>query len=48
MIGRDRVLERILLLIVKIQYDKKEAKASEVGTTENELRYSIPGISNKN
>jgi len=36
--------ERILLPIVKKTSDNKEAKPTEVETTENELKYSIPGL----
>jgi hypothetical protein len=39
----DGVLERILFPIVEYSMIIKREKPSEVGTTENELRYSIPG-----
>ncbi len=40
-IGEDRVLERILLPILKCIMIIMRQNPSEVGTTENELRYSI-------
>ncbi len=44
MIGGDRVLGRIFLPMVKYIMIIKRQMPSEVGTTENELQYSIPGI----
>jgi hypothetical protein len=41
--GGDGVLERILFPIVEYSMIIKREKPSEVGTTENELQYSIPG-----
>jgi hypothetical protein len=46
--GGDGVLERILFPIVEYSMIIKREKPSEVGTTENELRYSIPGAPCKN
>jgi hypothetical protein len=38
----DRVFERFFLPIVKYgNYGNKETKASQVGTTENERKYSV-------
>jgi hypothetical protein len=41
--GGDGVLERILFPIVKYSMTIKREKPSEVGTTENQFQYSIPG-----
>ena len=48
MIGGDGVLERILFPIVEYSMIIKREKPSEVGTTENELQYSIPGAPHEN
>ncbi len=44
----DGVLERILFPIVEYNMIIKREKPSEVGTTENELQYSIPDSPCKN
>ena len=48
MTGGDGVLERILFPIVEYIVVMKREKPPEGGTTENELRYSIPGALYKN
>ena len=41
--GGDGVLERILCPIVEYSMIIEREKPLEVGTTENELQYAIPG-----